>query len=151
MREPRFRREGGTRDIVLPGNKKYIEGDMLPRSGEGGGGRPSEAGSGDGEDEFRFVLSREEFLDLFLEDLELPDLAKRKLHRPRARASQRAGYTTSGSPAQHLRQPHHAPLLVAPHRAAAAEAATRSRRSRPRRKRGDEARAAPSCWRRSRR
>src|SRR5271168_4456401 len=35
MNEPRFRREGGTRDMVLPGNKKFIEGDMLPRSGEG--------------------------------------------------------------------------------------------------------------------
>ncbi len=37
MNEPRFRREGGTRDMVLPGNKKFIEGDMLPRSGEGSG------------------------------------------------------------------------------------------------------------------
>src|SRR5258708_5022954 len=26
MDEPRFRREGGTRDMVLPGNKKFIEG-----------------------------------------------------------------------------------------------------------------------------
>ena len=30
MEEPRFRREGGTRDMVLPGNKKFIEGDMRP-------------------------------------------------------------------------------------------------------------------------
>ena len=37
MDEPRFRREGGTRDMVLPGNKKFIEGDMLPRSGGSGG------------------------------------------------------------------------------------------------------------------
>ena len=37
MDEPRFRREGGTRDMVLPGNKKFVEGDMLPRSGEGRG------------------------------------------------------------------------------------------------------------------
>jgi uncharacterized sporulation protein YeaH/YhbH (DUF444 family) len=35
MNEPRFRREGGTRDMVLPGNKKFVEGDVLPRSGEG--------------------------------------------------------------------------------------------------------------------
>jgi uncharacterized sporulation protein YeaH/YhbH (DUF444 family) len=33
----------------------------------------------DSEDAFRFVLSRDEFVDLFLDDLELPDLAKRKL------------------------------------------------------------------------
>ena len=31
---------------------------------------------GEGEDEFRFTLSREEFLELFFEDLELPDLIK---------------------------------------------------------------------------
>ena len=98
MNEPRFRREGGTRDMVLPGNKKFIEGDWLPRSGEGRG-RASEPGEGDGEDAFRFVLTREEFVDLFLDDLELPDLAKRKLADAEGEGLRRAGYTTSGSPA----------------------------------------------------
>src|SRR5437016_4368728 len=77
MNEPRFRREGGTRDMVLPGNKKFVEGDILPRSGEKSGGKPRDPGEGDSEDAFRFVLSRDEFVDLFLDDLELPDLAKR--------------------------------------------------------------------------
>jgi uncharacterized protein len=99
MDEPRFRREGGTREMVLPGNKKFVEGDILPRSGGGGGGRPTEPGTGDGEDAFRFVLSRDEFVDLFLDDLELPDLAKRKLADVESEGIQRAGYTTSGSPA----------------------------------------------------
>jgi uncharacterized sporulation protein YeaH/YhbH (DUF444 family) len=99
MHEPRFRREGGTRDMVLPGNKKFVEGDMLPRSGEGRRGRSSEPGEGDGEDAFRFVLSRDEFVDLFLDDLELPDLAKRKLAEAESEGLQRAGYATSGSPA----------------------------------------------------
>jgi uncharacterized protein len=98
MNEPRFRREGGTRDMVLPGNKKFIEGDMLPRSGEGSG-RSSDPGEGDGEDAFRFVLSRDEFVDLFLDDLELPDLAKRKLAEAESEGLRRAGYATSGSPA----------------------------------------------------
>jgi uncharacterized sporulation protein YeaH/YhbH (DUF444 family) len=98
MDEPRFRREGGTRDMVLPGNKKFVEGDMLPRSGEGQG-KPSEPGEGDSEDAFRFVLSRDEFVDLFLDDLELPDLAKRKLAEAESEGIHRAGYTTSGSPA----------------------------------------------------
>ena len=65
--------------MVLAGNKKFVEGDYLPRSGEGRGGRPTKPGEGDGEDAFRFVLSRDEFVDLFLDDLELPNLAKRKL------------------------------------------------------------------------
>src|SRR5438105_9678749 len=98
MNEPRFRREGGTRDMVLPGNKKFVEGDMLPRSGEGRG-KASGAGEGDSEDAFRFVLSRDEFVDLFLDDLELPDLAKRKLAEAEGEGLERAGYTTSGSPA----------------------------------------------------
>ena len=99
MNEPRFRREGGTRDMVLPGNKKFVEGDILPRSNEGGGGKPKDAGEGDGEDAFRFVLTREEFVNLFLDDLELPDLAKRKLAEAESEGLQRAGYATSGSPA----------------------------------------------------
>src|SRR6202140_5327121 len=72
---------------------------MLPRSGEGRGKRASDPGEGDGEDAFRFVLSRDEFVDLFLDDLELPDLAKRKLAQAESEGLRRAGYTTSGSPA----------------------------------------------------
>jgi uncharacterized sporulation protein YeaH/YhbH (DUF444 family) len=98
MDEPRFRREGGTRDMVLPGNKKFIEGDILPRPNQGGG-KGREAGEGDSEDAFRFVLSRDEFVNLFLDDLELPDLAKRKLAEIETEGVRRAGYTTSGSPA----------------------------------------------------
>jgi uncharacterized protein len=100
MNEPRLRREGGTRDMVLPGNKKFSEGDMLPRPDGGGGGRGRRgAGQGDSEDAFRFVLTREEFMDLFLDDLELPDLAKRRLTTVEAEGIVRAGYTTTGSPA----------------------------------------------------
>jgi uncharacterized sporulation protein YeaH/YhbH (DUF444 family) len=99
MHEPRFRTEGGTRDRVLPGNKKFVEGDILPRPEGGRGGRGSQPGEGDSEDDFRFVLSRDEFVDLFLDDLELPDLAKRRLAEAESEGLQRAGYSTSGSPA----------------------------------------------------
>jgi uncharacterized sporulation protein YeaH/YhbH (DUF444 family) len=98
MNEPRFHREGGIRDMVLPGNKKFVEGDILPRP-PGGGGKASGPGEGDAEDSFRFVLSRDEFVDLFLDDLELPDLAKRKLAEAESTSLNRAGYTTTGSPA----------------------------------------------------
>jgi uncharacterized protein len=99
MDEPRLRRgPGGVRDQVLPGNKKFVEGDMLPRSGEGRG-KPKDAGEGEGEDAFRFVLTREEFVDLFLDDLELPDLAKRRLAETEHEIPRRAGYSVSGSPA----------------------------------------------------
>ena len=96
--EPRFHHGGGgIRDQVLPGNKKFAEGDVLPRSG-GGGGSSQDGGSGEGEDAFRFVLTREEFLDLFLDDLELPDLAKRRLAEVEHEGVRRAGYSVSGSP-----------------------------------------------------
>ena len=84
--------------MVLPGNKKFIEGDYLQRSGQGSA-KDSGPGEGDSEDAFRFVLSRDEFVDLFLDDLELPDLAKRKVAQTESEGIQRAGYTTSGSPA----------------------------------------------------
>jgi len=97
--EPSFRRgSGGIRDQVFTGNKKFVEGDVLPRPREGGG-RPKEPGEGDSEDAFRFILTREEFLDLFLDDLELPDLAKRRLTEADHEAIRRAGYAVSGSPA----------------------------------------------------
>ena len=102
VHEPTLHRtsSGGNREHIFPGNKEYVEGDKIPRppGGEGQGGG-SEAGTGGGEDEFRFVLTREEFLDLFLEDLELPDLAKKRLIGGTSFELRRAGYTTSGSPA----------------------------------------------------
>lgn len=101
VREPRFHRAPGVgrQDHVLPGNKEFVEGDRIarPRGGQGGGG--AQGGDGGGEDEFRFMLTREEFLDLFLEDLELPDLAKRRLTLVESQGLKRAGYTVSGSPA----------------------------------------------------
>jgi uncharacterized sporulation protein YeaH/YhbH (DUF444 family) len=99
VREPVLRRgsEGGKREHVLPGNKKYIEGDTIPRPEEGEGGSGASA-DGEGEDDFQFALSDEEFLDLFLEDLELPDLAKRQLMGIEETQPVRAGYRSAGPP-----------------------------------------------------
>jgi hypothetical protein len=101
VHEPSFRRSssGGIRDHLLPGNKRYIEGDTIPRPpGGGGAGGAEGAPDGEGEDDFRFALSRDEFVDLFLEDLELPDLAKRKVVDAEQLSWHRAGYSVSGSP-----------------------------------------------------
>ncbi len=102
VHEPSFHRSptGGVRDHLLPGNKEYIVGDTIPRPQGGGGGSGSEGSpDGEGEDDFRFALSRDEFVDMFLEDLELPDLAKRKVASAEAVTWHRAGYSVSGSPA----------------------------------------------------
>jgi len=97
--EPTFHRAatGGNRERVLPGNHDYVEGDRIKRP-EGGEGAGADAGQGEGNDDFQFVLSREEFLDLFLDDLELPDLAKRRLVGGEIDGIRRAGYSTAGSP-----------------------------------------------------
>ena len=101
VHEPSFRRSGsgGIRDHLLPGNKDYIAGDTIQRPPQGGGGGSEGSPDGEGEDDFRFALSREEFVDLFLEDLELPDLAKRRVVNAEALVYHRAGYSVSGSPA----------------------------------------------------
>ncbi|MCX7358121.1 MAG: YeaH/YhbH family protein [Alphaproteobacteria bacterium] len=102
VHEPHLRRsgQGGVRDYVLPGNKKYIEGDSIARPLQGGGQGSKASDSGDGEDEFRFALSDEEYLDLYLEDLELPDLAKRQVSGAKAVQWRQAGYSVSGPPSR---------------------------------------------------
>ena len=100
--EPSFRHaeSSGKREHVLPGNKDFIPGDRLAKGGggEGGGAGTGSPGFGDAEDDFRFVLSREEVLDLFFEDLELPDMVKLDLKEVVAYKPRRAGFATSGSP-----------------------------------------------------
>ncbi|MEQ1819111.1 MAG: YeaH/YhbH family protein [Terricaulis sp.] len=102
VHEPHLRRsgQGGVRDYVLPGNKKYIEGDSIARPQQGGGQGSKASDSGDGEDEFRFALSDEEYLDLYLEDLELPDLAKRQVSGAKSVQWRQAGYSVSGPPSR---------------------------------------------------
>jgi len=100
--EPIFHhsRRTGRTEHVVPGNKEYLRGDEIPRP-NGGEGRSGSQGSpdGSGEDAFEFTLSKEEFLDMFFEDLELPDLVKKSLKETFAVDLQRAGYTVTGSPA----------------------------------------------------
>ena len=101
IEEPQFRHsaKGGRRDRVLPGNKEFVSGDEIakPPSGGGEGAGKEGAETGEGEDEFRFVLTRDEFLDLFFEDLELPDLEKTSLREVVAYKPRRAGHSTSGT------------------------------------------------------
>ncbi|MSU91455.1 DUF444 family protein [Rhodobacteraceae bacterium 2CG4] len=101
--EPTFHHapSGGHRERVLPGNKDFRAGDRIdkPPSGSGGGAGRQGAPDGDAEDNFLFALSRDEFLDLFFEDLELPDLVKRSLKKIETTRPRRAGISVTGAPA----------------------------------------------------
>ena len=104
-REPRFRldpKAGGERDFVLPGNKEFSPGDEIkkPRSGEDGGRGKQAADSGDGEDDFEFTMTQDEVLDIFFEDLALPNLVRTTLKETPSRSWRRSGITTAGSPTQ---------------------------------------------------
>jgi hypothetical protein len=108
LREPQFTHARGTgsRDFVLPGNEEYQVGDQIQKPQGGGGGRGSQGSpDGEGQDEFSFSLSREEFLDIFFEDLQLPNLVKIKLKDLKSSKPARAGFTPDGSPSRlnHLR------------------------------------------------
>lgn len=98
--EPTFHHgQGGDREMVHPGNREFAKGDTFDRPQGGGQGQGgSEPGEGEAVDQFTFSLSRAEFLNLFFEDLELPNLARNQLGEVSQRKWQRAGYTTSGSP-----------------------------------------------------
>jgi uncharacterized protein len=91
--------EQGTRDHVLPGNKTFEEGDTIKRPSGGGSGKGGREGADDGEgqDAFQFALSQEEFLDIFFDDLELPDLLRKQMKASDSFTPVRAGHSISGS------------------------------------------------------
>ncbi len=102
VNEPSFgHARGGVWESVSPGNKDYLKGDKIQRPKGGSGSGKGKAGNSDEttQDDFVFELSREEFMNYFFEDLELPNMIKTQLASTTEFKSQRAGYTMSGTPA----------------------------------------------------
>ena len=102
--EPQFNHnpQSGSRDIVLPGNKEFVEGDLIqkPQSGQGQGGEGEASNEGIGEDEFGFALSNDEFVNILFEDLELPHMISKENKAVERFELTRSGYTNDGNPAQ---------------------------------------------------
>ncbi len=97
--EPQFRHgKGGRWSVVQPGNERFITGDEFDRPPEGKGGASGASQDGEGVDDFAFTLSREEFLDIFFDDLALPRLVKTQLTRISEYKRVRAGFTSTGVP-----------------------------------------------------
>ena len=90
------------RDRVHPGNDQFITGDKIERpkgGGQGGGaGEGNASPDGEGQDEFVFQISKDEYLDILFEDLELPNLEKNQIAKITEWKTHRAGYQTAGIP-----------------------------------------------------
>ena len=94
---------GGIREVVHPGNREYVQGDRIekPKSGsggQGGSGQGQASDQGEGEDDFVFALSKEEFMQVFFEDLALPHLVRTQLAEVPEWKTQRAGFSSDGTP-----------------------------------------------------
>ncbi|MFT4190097.1 MAG: DUF444 family protein, partial [Comamonas sp.] len=100
--EPAFgHAAGGQREMVHPGNREFVRGDRIERpsgGGAGGAGSGQASDSGEGEDDFVFRLTREEFMQVFFEDLALPNLVRTQLAEVPEWRSQRAGISSEGTP-----------------------------------------------------
>lgn len=100
--EPQYQFDvGGTRSIVLPGNQQFISGDKIkrpPQGGDGSGAGQASNAPEEDEDNFAFEISRQEFLDIFFEELALPNLIKAHIHQVPAFKMVRAGFSSNGVP-----------------------------------------------------
>ncbi|MBI5275610.1 MAG: YeaH/YhbH family protein [Burkholderiales bacterium] len=92
---------GGSRELVHPGNEEYVRGDRIqrPQGGGAGGSGSGASPDGQGEDEFVFRISREEFMQYFFDDLALPRLIRTQLLAdvPEFKL-RRAGFVSEGNP-----------------------------------------------------
>ncbi|WP_432452704.1 MULTISPECIES: YeaH/YhbH family protein [unclassified Agarivorans] len=101
--EPFFHQgEGGHRQRTLPGNDQFGTGDKIdrPMQEQGGGSGDGEASDqGEGTEEFQFTISKDEYLDILFDDLELPNLQETDVDSIVEYRTARAGYTNDGVPA----------------------------------------------------
>lgn len=102
LSEPVFHQgNGGIKDRVHPGNDQFSAGDRIarpPQQQGQGGGQGDASNSGDGSDDFVFSISKDEYLNLLFEDLELPNLKKNQLDKLIDYKTVRAGYCADGVP-----------------------------------------------------
>jgi uncharacterized sporulation protein YeaH/YhbH (DUF444 family) len=97
--EPVFHHaSGGIQDTVHPGNQDHLRGDLINRPKRGAGSGSSAGDSGEGEDSFVFTLSKDEFMQLFFDDLALPNLLRTVVDNNPQWQSHNAGYTRDGTP-----------------------------------------------------
>lgn len=91
---------GGRINRIFPGNKQFSAGDTIARPPSSDNHTMGEQASdhGEGEDDFSFEINKDEFLDFFFEDLELPDLVKTELRSLPQFQNVKSGLSLHGSP-----------------------------------------------------
>lgn len=91
--------QGGQQHRIYSGNKQFDAGDQIDKPKGGGAGSDSGKASnqGEGEDEFSFYISKEEFLNYIFEDLALPNMIKKTLTTQDEFETRHAGFVTEGT------------------------------------------------------
>lgn len=100
--EPTFSNDSstGSTDTVVVGNDGYINGDIIEKPQNGsGGGRGEASDSGEGEDQFIFELTEEEYNEIIFEGLELPDVIKVG-GEDKSFKTVKSGHKSEGNPSQ---------------------------------------------------
>lgn len=100
LAEPNFNYayQTGKREIVLPGNDRWLKGDDFPmdddEQGQGTAGGPGD----NGEDDFVIHVNRNEFYDVYFADCELPDLEETTEKELPQAVLKPAGFQKEGNP-----------------------------------------------------
>ena len=115
LKEPSFKinPQSGNKKNVRPGNDKFTEGDKIekPPQGEGQQGRKGSDSDETSEDDFVVQISREEFLDYFFDDLELPNLLQKEFQKIEEKRMNRAGFVRYGNPSRlNIKRSYHEAL-----------------------------------------
>lgn len=93
--------EGGRQYRVYPGNREFSNGDQIekpPKQGGQGSGSGQASDQGEGEDDFTFFITKEEFLNYLFDDLALPNMIKTSLSKNKNYKVRRAGFVSEGTP-----------------------------------------------------
>lgn len=102
LKEPDFNLDSdtGRHKRVLPGNKQFESGDRISKGSKSGKRAGKEGGgdSGEEEDSFSFVLTKDEFIDIYFSELALPDFIKQSLKDTKKMKWLRSGYSKEGIP-----------------------------------------------------
>jgi len=88
----------GERDVIFTGNKTLQKGDKVYRPPQSDDDGNEGSDTGEGLDEFSFTLTKEEFLELYFSDMELPDFIKESTKGCAKWKMKRSGYSKEGIP-----------------------------------------------------